>query len=635
MLSNIKINEQIRDITSEQLVDKELTRLFPRRVIKRILLVVPPDVDVSIFNYTTAKRGRCWNYPPYGLGIIATHLRDEGLSVKITNLNNEILKECSFSNSESDFNFDDVWKTKLSEEITDFQPDIVGISCMFTQTHSSAVNVCNEIRRLNPVLPIAIGGVHITNCFVEDKMSDILLKDFKKADIFFLYEAELAFKQFIKMVNRVASLNKLYQVFFNSSSDRLYFPEKKIPTEDELNIIPAHDLMTPTELMNYGVIGSFFCMKEKGTKITTILSNRGCRGQCTYCSVRNFNGIGVRHRSVESVIEELDMLRNKYDIRHVMWLDDDFLHDHKRTLHLFTEMIKRNLGITWDCTNGVIAASCTDEIIAAAAESGCIGLTIGVESGNSQVLKKIRKPGNINIFIKAAEILKKYEQINTRAFLMIGLPDETYRMIYDTVRLALKMDLDWYNITIFEPLPNTPIFESVLQKDELNPTEFKNIKYNSGSYGKFQEKLNGNQFYSALADPFININLDAVPPKSQLNNIWFYMNYHLNFKRLYKVNNPIKLEQQLKYVQNITDLVAPEDPFPMYFCGYLQKKLRGKIDEQLIKRLEEVLQFSEYWRKRFEFFGLSADKLKSLNFSEELQYRLKPFSIAKNGLNTC
>ena len=595
---------------------EELNKLFPLRCIRRILLIAPPDVDAIIFNYETARRGRYWNYPPYGLGIIASHLRVGGLSVEILNLNNEILKACRNSKTEDDFDFENVWKSVSEQVITSFMPDIIGITCMFSMSHKSTVSLCNYIKNLRIPLPIALGGVHITNCMISNTMSKQLLEDFSNVDFFFLYEAELAFKQFIKVVNRESPPSELAQVYFNTTPERLYFSLNKIPSEKDLDIIPAHDLMTPGELAVNGVIGSFFCLKDKGTKFTTVLSNRGCRGRCTFCSVRNFNGIGVRHRSAQSIIEELILLREKFGIGHVMWLDGDFLHDHKKSINLFHEMIKQNVGITWDCTNGVIAASCTDEVIAAAVESGCIGLNIGVESGNEQMLKISKKPGSINTFKKAAKVLRKYEQINTRVFLMIGFPDETYRMILDTLNLAREMDLDWYNITIFQPLPNTSMFDYMVQKGLLDQVEFENIRYSSGPYGKIRKNANRN-LPIAEKDIFENINLDTLPTESQLYNIWFFMNYHLNFRRLYKENRPVKLQQQLKYVQNITDIVAPDDPFAMYFCGYLQNKILGSVDKRLIEKLESRLNSSEYWKERFGKFDLSVSHLKAGIFPSE------------------
>lgn len=619
----MKVISKSLDNKSEiwQFIDKELTRLFPKRCIRKILFVVPPDVDITMFDYKTAKRGRCWNYPPYGLGIIASHLRNEGLNVQILNLNNEILKGVRTSNTESYFNFEGLWESKLKQEITTFGPDIVGITCMFSMSHKSTVDLCNKVKSLFTTLPVTLGGVHITNCFFNNKLSESVLKDFSGVDFFFLYEAEISFKQFIKVVNKKALPSELSQIYFNSFSEKIYFSDKKIPTEKEINIIPAHDLMEPTELSVYGVIGSFYCLKDRNTRFTTMLSNRGCRGQCTYCSVKNFNGIGVRHRSVQSVIDELIMLRDKYGIGHVMWLDDDFLHDHKRTLMLFNEIIKQDVGITWDCTNGVISSSCTDEIIAAAAESGCLGLNIGVESGTPEILKLTKKPGSINTFLKAAEILGKYEQINSRVFLMIGVPGETYQMILNTFNLALEMDLDWYNITIFLPLPNTPMFEYMVEKGLLDKVEFENIRYSSGAYGKIRQNADKGKLEFNGKNIFENRNLDTLPSESQLYDIWFFMNYNLNFNRLFKENRPVKLNQQFKYVQNISDLVAPDDPFAMYFYGYMQKKVLGDIDIQLIKRIEDRLNASKYWKRRFNDFGLSVHHLETGIFPHEVKSR--------------
>ena len=59
----------------------------------------------------------------------------------------------------------------------------------------------------------------------------------------------------------------------------------------------------------------------------------------------------------DSVIDELLCLQNDYGVEHIVWLDDDLLKDEKRTIHMFNEMVRRNVKLTWDATNGVIAHS--------------------------------------------------------------------------------------------------------------------------------------------------------------------------------------------------------------------------------------------------------------------------------------
>lgn len=599
-----------------QAADEELTRLFPQRRVQRVLFVAPPDADATMFHYPTAKRRRYWNFAPYGIGAIASHLRLDGFQVDIVNLNHEVLKACHQSASDGDFDFDRAWRLPLAHKLSQFEPDIVGVTCMFTQTHKSLASVCNEIRLLSPSVPLAVGGVHVTNSFVNTNTSASLLRQLATVDLLFVYEAEVAFRQFVKVVNRQAPTATLAQVFFNSRAKKLYFPGRLIPNEQQLNVIPAHDLMDTAELSKYGQIGSFGCLKEEHTRFTTVLSNRGCRAQCTFCSVRNFNGVNVRTRSIQSVIDELLMLRHTYGIGHIMWLDDDFLYDAKRALTLFNEMVRQGVGITWDCTNGVIAAACTEELMAAAAASGCIGLNIGMESGNPQILRNVRKPGTVKNFLKAAEILRRYEEINARVFLMIGFPGETYRMILDTINVALEMNLDWYNVTLLQPLPNTSIFDSMVAAGLLKDIDFQEIRYNSGAYGKHRKAAETSRdlLSSDFKNAFQHVDLDAIPPKEQLDVIWAYMNYHLNFKRLFYEQRPVKLQQLLRYVGYIRDVVSPENAFAMYFYGYLQQRLSGRIEPETIRMLEDWLASSPYWQERFNDFGLSLEHLRTGEF---------------------
>jgi len=178
------------------------------------------------------------------------------------------------------------------------------------------------------------------------------------------------------------------------------------------------------------------------------------------------------------------------------------------------------------------------------------------------------------------------------------------------------MDLDWYNITTLQPLPNTPMFDSMLEQGLISPVSFNEIRYNSGSYGKQREKaeINKDLLSGEFKDAFNNIDLDEVPLREELDDIWAYMNYHLNFRRLFSEKRPKKLIQQLAYVQNITDVVAPESAFAMYFCGYLQFKVHGRIEPKTVTRLRECLESSDYWRSRFNEFDLSVDHLESLDF---------------------
>lgn len=601
-----------------QRIEAGFNRVFPQRTIRRVLFIAPPDGDVRNFSYMTCKLSRYPNFPPYGVGILASRLRKDGIEVDILNLNNTVLKACRLSKVGSEFDFTAVVVEALTRRMKDFRPDLVGITCMFSQTHQSTVDVCRRIKEIAPDIPLALGGVHITNSLIDEKTRGLFLKDFPMVDFFFMYESDLSFPAFVRVVNRKVPLTGLAQLLINSPSVKFHLTTRRAPSGEDLDVIPAHDLITLPDLAENGKIGSYHSFPLPGTRFSTVLSNRGCRAQCTFCSVRNFNGPGVRSRSVQSVIDELLMLRQEYGVGHIMWLDDDFLKDHERALRLFNEMVLQDVGITWDCTNGVIAFSCTEELIAAAAESGCVGLHIGMESGNPKILREIKKPGTVEIFLKAAEVLRRYEQINSRVFLMIGFPHETFRMVQDTFRVAQEMDLDWYMITPLQPLPNTPIFGQMAVEGLLGSVTFDDIRFRLGAHGTQRKgtERKVNVFATDFQRIFEEADPDAIPTKPQINRLWAYMNYHLNFERLFRERRPAKHLQMHKYFSYVADVVAPDDAFAQYFRGYLHWKVYRRREPGRLERLKGILAENPHWQERFDDFHLSIEDLETGNFPD-------------------
>ena len=597
-----------------------LDRVFPDHKINRILLVNPPDADAALFQFATANRGRYTNYPPYGLAVLAEKLRNRNVDVRLCNLNHEVLRSARAADDESDFDFNKTWQSALDHSIEDFSPDLVGVTCMFTMTHASFKQTCQHAARSG--VPLAIGGVHVSN--------DVnrVLDDITDASFAFVREADVAFPLFVDVIRGVLPVTELGQVIFREGDRRQAFDRNCQPTVDDLNVIPAYDLTEMPEYADHGVVGAFYCFKPQGTKFATVLSNRGCRAQCTFCSVRNFNGVGVRQRSVTSVVDELELLENEYGIGHVMWLDDDLLKDHDRAIELFNEKVRRGLKLTWDATNGVIASSCTDDVIAAAAESGCIAINIGMESGNRQILRDVKKPGTLETFLAAAEVLRQYEQIHASVFLMLGFPGETLAMIEDSIDVARQMDLDWYRISPLTPLPNTPIYDSMVAQGLIQKVGCDEVRFMGGAYGKQPEIERGGRLAAvSFRDAFENIPRDAIPTPAQITDIWFYMNYHLNFHRLFDEKRPEKIEQQFAHLRTLSDIIAPENGFALYFLGYLQHKTFGTIDPDIVARLDRRVTTSEYWRDRLDAFCLSVEHLRNTTFPNE-QAR-KPFGLGR------
>ena len=178
------------------------------------------------------------------------------------------------------------------------------------------------------------------------------------------------------------------------------------------------------------------------------------------------------------------------------------------------------------------------------------------------------------------------------------------------------MALDWYNVGILQPLPNTPIFDSMVKEGliDIEKLNFSDIRYNTGGLGKHKQQKR-DMLSVNFSEAFKVSDLNTVPDRNKLDDIWAYMNYHLNFKKLFEENREKKLMQKYKYVENITDLISPENCLAIYFLGYLENKIFGKIKEKTIKNLETRLEKYSYWKERFEQYNLSPEHLKTQSFN--------------------
>ena len=131
-----------------------------------------------------------------------------------------------------------------------------------------------------------------------------------------------------------------------------------------------------------------------------------------------------------------------------------------------------------------------------------------------------------------------------------------------------------------------------------------------GAFGKQAEIEQGQRMTTAsFKEAFAAIPLDAIPNEDQITDIWFYMNYHLNFQRLFHEDRPIKIAQQFAHLSTLSDVISPENGFALYFTAYLQRRQYGKADRGVLDRLARRLETSLYWRDRFEAFDLKLGDL--------------------------
>ncbi len=584
-------------------IGSKIREKFQDRGCERILLVNPPQTTRDVFDVKVAKAGNYPCYPPYNIALLSKGLEERGYITQLLDMNYEILKRAFDSNEE--FNFYNVWRTIFQDKLDKFKPDLVGISCMFTMNYPEVKSLADYVKQYKAEIPVITGGAYPALAAEET-----LRNSGGSIDFVSLYESDDSFPDMIDFINRKS--DKLSQLAILADNKYIALEERNTPSEERIGVYPNWqdiDIGDYSRIGKIGVYGRW--MRGEDIKSTTVLSNRGCIAHCDFCSVREFNGVGVRHRSIDSVISEIETLRDVYGIRHFVWLDDDLLSNRKRTEKVFSEIARRKLGITWDASNGVIAACLNRNIAQLAEESGCIGMSFGLESGDPEILKEMRKPGTIDKYVEAAEIMREHPNIFTKGFLIIGYPGETIGQIWNTIGLANEMRLDWYSIHRALPIPQTDMARKIKEAKQMETGSIveessqSRFMYGFGNVAarEYEKKR------KFISEDFFNILLDKpkdyLPTRAELADIWFLVDYYINYQGLIKQNNPIKLRLQEAWLNEICIRRSEDNPMGSLYLAIVRQRLGKKKEaKENMRSAQNFIGESEFWSTRFDKLGL-------------------------------
>ena len=192
--------------------------------------------------------------------------------------------------------------------------------------------------------------------------------------------------------------------------------------------------------------------------VAVLITSRGCNRRCLYCfQIDRSRSLGIRYRSVENVLEELELLKSQ-GYREIKFIDDTLAADYDRAMQIAGEMKRRKLGFTW------FASACVNQVdeplLRAFREAGCWAILFGAESGVQKNLNAIRKGITLEQTRKAVRAAKS-AGLTVQTPFMFGIPGETYEEALQTIEFAIELDPDIANFHAITPFPGTDLYDNV------------------------------------------------------------------------------------------------------------------------------------------------------------------------------
>jgi len=212
-----------------------------------------------------------------------------------------------------------------------------------------------------------------------------------------------------------------------------------------------------------------FAIRGLWLKCGWVVTSRGCPGRCIFCATTLMHGRKVRFRDPTKVIDEIEYLKNRYDIEGFYVLDDTFTLNKQRVLKFCDELKKRELNLKWACQ---ARANTFDlEIGKAIKNAGCVQVEFGVESGSDKVLSTLKKNITVEQTKRVFEICKMLG-LRTMANVMIGNPNEFLEDIEKTKKLVKQLNADHTSFFFTTPYPGTELYNMAVKNGwiKLNET---------------------------------------------------------------------------------------------------------------------------------------------------------------------
>lgn len=202
----------------------------------------------------------------------------------------------------------------------------------------------------------------------------------------------------------------------------------------------------------------------------SIQATRGCPFDCNFCSVKEFNGRETRHRTVGSIVNEVNYVKKTK--QELFFVDDNIIGDKKYVKELFNALIRQN--IFWSSQSSINIAF-ENDMLQLAAQSGCEYLFLGFESTQEESLELLNKQINLSIKDKYGEIISNIRShgIDITASFIIGNDSDTKESFSQLVHFIEENNIVFAMINILTPLPGTKLFETMsgasrITDDNLN-----------------------------------------------------------------------------------------------------------------------------------------------------------------------
>ncbi|MFN4226869.1 MAG: B12-binding domain-containing radical SAM protein [Candidatus Ratteibacteria bacterium] len=416
------------------------------------LVLVNPGNPKKV--YGKLKNSLAGIEPPYWCALIASFVREKGYSVKIIDADAENLSP-----------------EQTVDEIIKYKPILVNIVVMGTNPSASSTPKMTTVREILNILKeketnikVILSGLHPSS------LPEKTLKE-EKTDYVCQGEGFLTTLNLLRCLKENIDIEKenIKGLWYKKDGEIINGGYEEIIQDIDSLPLPAWDLLPMDKYRAH----NWHCFEniDKRGNYAAIYTSFGCPYNCSYCNIKAIysNKPGIRYKSPERVIEEIDQLVKKYDIKNLKIADELFVLNKQRVSKICDYLIERNYKLNiWAYAR---IDTVDEEILKKLKKAGFNWLCYGIESASEKVRKGVLKKIQQDKIEKVIEMTKK-AGIYVLGNFIFGLPDDDYETMRETLNLAKKLKCEYVNFYVAMAYPGSYLYEWAIKNGIKLPDDW-------------------------------------------------------------------------------------------------------------------------------------------------------------------
>lgn len=406
-------------------------------------------------------------FEPLGLEYIAAVLQRKGYQVIL-------LRQMSLTTEE------------ITQRILSYNPDIVCFTVL-TYNFQEALLIAKIIKAFDKKIKTIFGGYHPST-----DSENVLKED--SVDFVIIGEGEITIEELIDAFENNCDYTPIQGIAFKK--DGTIFKTNVRTRLKNLDEIPF-PFREEYLLRDCKIYGLMFPPPSNQINTVTIACSRGCPFNCEFCCSNTVWGTGVTYRSPKNIIQEILEVQNRFKSNAIFFSDLTFNSNKKWVKEICLSIIDSGLKFNWYCMCTILGMD--KELVQLMSKAGCRKIGFGIETLDDEVsntIKSFKRP-SINEMNEIFDLCSDNE-IFTKAYLIIGLPDETYNTLMEYKEKINTMSVDEVKISFYTPFPGTKAFYKYKHKlaytdysffDTLNHVVVKNDRLTEDEYKAIRKEI--------------------------------------------------------------------------------------------------------------------------------------------------